>query len=156
DGTAVPTFVVGGAGNDLFTVGDPANFLGNMRGPIAVVGEGGNDLLLIDETASPPSIASLSRAVTVSSPGREFGQVQWSMLGQSPVRGLVSFGQSIYYASIANLEIHGNDARTNFNVAGTIAGTPVTIRGGVGDDTFRVGDTSHSLDGLASPVTLDG
>jgi hypothetical protein len=64
------------------------------------------------------------------------------------------FMVAINYGRLANLTINTGSAADTVDVEGTPG--PTRVVGGGGADTFSVGETNHSLDGIAGLLTLDG
>ena len=61
----------------------------------------------------------------------------------------------IHYTGLEGLTLLGSAGSGTFNVTATAAATPVTVKGGKGNDTFNVG-SAGILDGLGSTLTVDG
>jgi hypothetical protein len=51
---------------------------------------------------------------------------------------------------VGSLEIDGGNAGNRFTIGRAPSGTSLTIKDGTGSDVIRVGDATHSLDGLSS------
>ena len=60
------------------------------------------------------------------------------------------------YAGLEGLTVNGNAGVDRFDVASTAAGTPVTLAGGGGNDSFTIDPTGGSLGQIQGALTLDG
>jgi hypothetical protein len=143
----------GGSAADTFLIGDPNNSLDDVKGPVMVNGLGGSTSLVIDDRFSPfRQGIDVFRSFAVTD---QFVQrTHWAINTVFP--GVTAFDSTIGYANVASLQILGNGNTTHYQVLSTPVGIPVAIQAGAGDDTFTVGDSSHSLARIQGPVTLDG
>jgi hypothetical protein len=114
--SSAATIVNGGAGADTVNVGG-GDVDTNLGTNITVNGGGGADVLTFDDSADG---AGANTATFTN------GQI---------VKG----AQLFVYTSFVSLLWQGAAMATTYNVNGTTPGTPVTINGGAGNDTFNVG-----------------
>jgi len=54
------------------------------------------------------------------------------------------------------VSLDGGSASDVYNIESTASGTPATVIGGGGNDTFNVTPTSENLSNIAGNLTLDG
>ncbi len=141
-GTAVPTEVFGGQGDDTVTVSNSAHTLNDIGAVVTVHGgdgtaESGNTLDVIDTGATPGHLYGLTGAV-VSRSG----------------------AFNINYDTFGVLEIDGGKGGNTFDLMGTAAGTTTTVNAGPGDDVIHVSSDAPAdagtLDGLKGPLEIDG
>jgi hypothetical protein len=142
--SGVTTILHTGSGNDTINVGNAANTLDGILGPLTVDGQAGFDTLNINDQGEGTAHSYTITATTVvRSPG----------------------GPTITYADIESLNLHPGKLLSNgpannvVNVLGTDAGTTVEIDA-VGGAVVNVGDpvngTLDDLKGLLSVYGEDG
>lgn len=123
-------------GDDSVDVG--LGSVANINGFVDAVGFGTTSLLVDDH------LDSTSRTATVA-----------DVSGEDLVTGLGNAGV-ISYSSIGTaVTIDGPSKASTYNIQSTPSGIPVTVNGGVGNDTFNVG-SSNSLGGVQGALTVNG
>ena len=150
-GANTPVALVGGYQTDTFVIGDRTSSVGGVVSPVTVDGQDGADTLTLDDRLTPTVSLlneSTSFAVTDHDVTRYFSGGPRGF--ETNVTSVVNYG------AVEDVKILGRGRGTTFAVTTTAAGTPVEIQGGAEADSFVIGDATHSLDGLASLVTLDG
>ena len=136
-----PVTVVGGTGNDTFDVGQ-AGILDGIQGALTVDGGGGTDTLTVDDSAPP-----------ISEPGHPpGGPYTYTVTDKVVAR---SGAAPIRYSGLDGVTLLGSDDANTYRVRATAQGTPVTIDGGTGNDTFDVG-YAGILDGIQGALAVDG
>ncbi len=128
-----------GGRDDTITVGNAANTLDDIRGPLTVDGQAGTDTLNInDQGSTTPHLYSVTSTRVIRAPG----------------------GPTINYSNIERLNFHsgrtilpppGNG--NTVDVESTDANTAVEIAAG-GDITVNVGNDQTGLDDLQGPVLV--
>jgi hypothetical protein len=129
------TNILAGAGNDTVNVGNTANSLDGIQGPLFLNGEGGFNVLNINDQGST------GHSITVTS---------------STVQR--SGAALITYVNFQNLNVHPgkpSGPSGTLDVESTDAKTPVTIELS-GGATIDVGNAASSLDDLEGALTIDG
>jgi hypothetical protein len=154
--TAVPATIKGGTGPDSFRVGDSLDGIDSLT----IGGGGGQDTLQIDDTRGtglPPGLPSGTSNVnsSISDTVTDQDVIRTASYGYSTADGGGGGSSSldISYQSIAALTLDGG-AAGDIHVDRT--GIPTTINAGPGNATIDVGGQAGNLDGIASPLTIDG
>jgi hypothetical protein len=147
-----PVTIRAGTGDDTFRVGYPwfgHAILDGIQAKLTVDGGGGTDTMTVDDSAPPdaypPRPATGPYTYHVSDHGL-------SRVGSAGVATVACSG-------LEGITLLGSDDANTFDITGTAKGTPVTIRAGTGDDTFRVGypwTSGAILDGIRGKLTIDG
>jgi Ca2+-binding RTX toxin-like protein len=123
-----------GAGNDAVTLRE-GFFLPQILSAVNVNGQAGADAILVDATDASPFVSSHTYAINVTEVNIDN-------------RRLVNYGTA------ESLTLTAGSGDDTINVDSALAATPVVVRGGAGNDVFRVGG---SLPGsIGGPVTVDG
>jgi hypothetical protein len=125
-GTAVPTDLTPGPGNDTINVGTGA--LDSIQGELTVNGDGNDTMTVLDNGLSHPSVGPYTYTIKDHSVSR------------SPAT-------TITYSGLAALNVFGSGDGNSFLVEGTTAGTSTTVVGGKGVDQFTVSLTGDYLKG---------
>jgi hypothetical protein len=148
------TEVLGGAGDDSFTVSSDANMgLGStdfILGRLTIDARaGGFNRLIVSNLAGGFKAAAI---VTNS-----------SIVGLAPaeIDYLASGGSFNDMAGVDGILIRGSaKAATGFQIRSTLAGSTTEIDGGAGDDVFNIGSTvplfTGDLSGIRGPLLVDG
>jgi len=123
-----------GAGNDTANVGSTANTLDDIQGVLSLNGQAGVDSLNLRDQGS-----SAGQSYTLTS-------------GKLTRSGGVLTG----YSGMESLELDAGAFDDNVAVQSTAAATPINLNTGAGGDTVSLGNAAHSLDGIASLVTVNG
>jgi hypothetical protein len=128
---ASPVSILGGSGNDVFTVAGPIAATG-----ITINGGGGTNSLTFDDRQTT---ADETYTVAASTVGRA---------GAGPIR----------YANMANLALYGGTGNNLLVVTSTSAGTTTDVYGGNGPNTdeFIVTSVAVRLDDIQGPLNLHG
>ncbi len=133
----VVTNLFGGAGNDIFRIGNPANQVGNVLGAVFVHGEDGTDALLYEDSGNLVGSTYVLTSTTISRTGV----------------GLVTYG------TIEGLTLNASQGADTINILSTLATTPATVNALGGNDTINVASdapvNAGNLDGIAGTLTLD-
>lgn len=129
----VPVTLNGNGGADTFNVGSPGNNVEIIDAPVQVNGGGGSDVMNYNDQANG------------------FGD-NYTITSSSVTR----FASSVVnYATIEALVVNASTAGNPISILSSAAGTPITVNGGNGDDTFFVADGDWDLN-LGAPLTLNG
>jgi Ca2+-binding RTX toxin-like protein len=135
-----PVSLLGGGGADRFNISPVARNLDNIRGPVAINFDDGvlpnqDTLVINDQNNAAPTTYTVTDS-QVTRPG----------------------AAAIRYGSLVSLTLNGGSAANTYDVEGTKSGTPVTVVGGAGNDTFLVTPGSHNLSALSpgAPLTIQG
>jgi hypothetical protein len=138
--SGVATTLHTGSGNDTINVGNAANTLDGILGPLTVDGQAGFDTLNVnDQGEITPHTYTVTATTVVRLPG----------------------GPTITYLDIESLNLHpghilGPGPTNNvIDVLSTNADTPVEIDAG-GGATVNVGNAAGTLDDLQGPVNVIG
>jgi acrosin len=138
----VPVTLNMGAGNDTVTiggtaaVGEPPPLLA-IASPVTVHGDVGTDAIVVNDL-DPGTAPVFGGAYTITS---------WDL--KRSVREIL-----VYDATADRLTLNSGSGDDLVTVASTRAETPVVVRSGPGNDTFRV--EGFNSPGLAGAVTFDG
>ena len=124
---ATPVRILGGSGNDAFTVASPLPATG-----IQIDGGGGSNTLTFDDQATT---TDETYNVTDTTVGRT---------GSGPIT----------YANMANLALNFGGGSNLLDVYSTAAGTSTIINGGAGDNDFFLEGYYDTLNNIKGPVTL--
>ncbi len=131
----VSTTVSAGTGNDVITVGGPANSLAGIRGALAINGQGGTNSLALNDQGTTASQTYKITSTTVT-------------------RGNTA---TISYAAVSSLILSGGRGANTVNVQSTAAATPVTVNTGAGtSEVVNVGSASNTLDDIKGTLTING
>jgi hypothetical protein len=139
EGTAVPTTVNAGPGNQAVLVSSQAENLDNLPAPLTVDGVG-NDQLIVDDRNNP---YSTSDTVTGASITR-----------QTPERYGVSHNATITYSGLSSVELDTGGLISFVFVEGTAV--PTTVNAGAGNVAVEVSAEAENLDNLPAPLTVHG
>ena len=119
----VSVTVNAGPGDDTINVGDTANSLDDIRGPVTVNGGDGTDVLNVNDQGDTDS----------HSYGVNATQVVRSAEDPAAIVPI-----TINYGTLESLVINLSNSLNTFNVNGDAAGTPVTLNGGTAFDNLIV------------------
>jgi Ca2+-binding RTX toxin-like protein len=133
-----PVTLLGGNGADRFNISPAARNLNNIRGSVAINFDDGvfanEDVLSInDQNNAAPATYTLTDS-QVTRPG----------------------SAAIRYGSLAGLTLNGGSAADMYVVESTKLGTPVSVVGGTGNDTFLVSPGARDLDNLRGVLSVEG
>jgi hypothetical protein len=120
-----------GGGADVITLGDAANTLGGITGPVTVTAAG--DALVLNDQGNP---AAQTYTLTDST-------VTWAG------------GPAVTYGGLGSLTLNDSNGGDHVDVESTNAAVFTTVTAGAGGDVFRVTPTSQYLANLAGPLTLN-
>ncbi|MEX0938641.1 MAG: hypothetical protein WDZ59_12340 [Pirellulales bacterium] len=130
----VPLTINAGSGDDTITLGANLGHINTLNGAITVNGQGNSDTLVVDDTSN-----ALSDDFTITD----------TIFTRS-------FSAIVTYATIEGLEVFAGTSNNAVNIESTAAGTPVTVHGGDGDDTFTLSPTAGNMATLQGAVSLLG
>ncbi len=142
-------FLAGGTASDEYDFGNSSTSLNNLTGAVTIMG-GGLGTVNVDDTFRNSHSAEVVDIFTLTA-----GQITRNAIALVGIN-LVPYNASISYQKVTKVNLLGSNLATTFMVESTLAGTPVSVRGGTGANTFQVGDATHSLDLLQADVTLTG
>jgi hypothetical protein len=127
--------LVGGRGPDTFRVSPTDGDLDAIRATLSIDGgpSGGGDHLELNDANNPDSTI-------------------YGILGPQLLRG----GLSVTQVGLESVSILGGRGSNLYGVESTLAGTPVTLTTGDGDDTFLITAPTGRLTDLNSKVTVLG
>lgn len=135
----VTTTLLGGAGNDLFIIGNAALVVDNILGDVFAYGETGNDLLLYRDD------------------GNAVGQTYTITADRISRSGGVG---DVFYVNQDIVEVRTSQAADQIDVQSTNAGTTTRVFAGAGNDTFNISSDAPAnlgnLDGIAGLLGLNG
>jgi Ca2+-binding RTX toxin-like protein len=132
------TTINGGNGADTFNVGNAINTLDDVKGTLVLLG-GATD-------NRPDSTNLFDQGSSVSN--------SYVVRDTSVTR---SGGVAIVYREMEQLTLSAGTAADGLVVGSTVAGTPVTLNMGGGNDVIDIATrTGTSLDLISAPVTLNG
>lgn len=137
-GTPSGTSVVvnSGTGGDTISIGNLANSLDDIQGPVTVNGQ------------APP----VGEAFHVNDQGDADAHTYEITSGKVSRSGAAD----ITYATVESLTLNSGLAANTVNVRSSLATTPITVNGGPSADTINVGNLADSLDDLAGTLTVNG
>ena len=140
--------LLGGAGNDTFSLFDGANSLDGILGAVTVSGEAGSDELTVTDTGTASGAAE-AVAITgttiagITGPGGTGAAITYGTLDN----GVVDTGR---------LVINGSNNGNTYNVQSTAANLLETeLNTGNGDETVNINDGANTADGVISPIDLN-
>jgi hypothetical protein len=122
-----------GSGADVINLGDAANTLGGITGPVTVTGAPGDALVVNDQgTAAAQTYTITGTTLT------------WAG------------GPTVTYGGVWSLTVNGGSGGNHFNVEGTDPSVALgtTLNAGTGGDVFLITPTSQYLANIAGPLTL--
>jgi hypothetical protein len=138
----------GGKAGTTFTVGNGMESLRGYPAGINVQGGGADPLTVRDQATLSTTIAGIDFNTT------------YTVTNQAVTRSSVPLGGfgipatvAVHYSGLSRLEVNGSVFPTTFIVQNTAAGVPTTLRGGAGDDTFRINGGAAAL---AGRLSIDG
>jgi hypothetical protein len=114
-------FLNAGSGDDVITVGSPAGSLDAIQGPVFLDGEGGTNQLTLNDQGSSAAQS-------------------WTVTPTSVTRGAAF----VSYVNISTVTLQGGSGGTTFNLAGSAAGTSVTVQAGAGPTTLVGSDPDNT------------
>lgn len=133
-GTSVT--VNAGTGNNAITVGNPANRLDGILGPLTINGQGGTDTLIINDQG------------TTSSKGYEMYATLVKRIVNPSVVPVV-YDAVVNYANVQTLNVNGSSGGDIWYIYGTAAGTNANLNSGAvagaSADEFEIGADSNAL-----------
>jgi hypothetical protein len=169
--TSVPTVTIkAGPGQDTVQAGNSTDSLDNI-GDLYVQGSGGTQLVLDDEAnaqVSPSQAAILGVPVHYTEPtflvnensverDNAVEEIYRGITSQIPVDAVFSY-QNLAGITVVGGNLFGKTASgsgfagNTFDVQSTLAGTPVTIKGGAGFDTINAASTVNTFDPIQGVV----
>jgi Ca2+-binding RTX toxin-like protein len=135
ESTVSPITIKAGDGNDVLDVGKfVGGTLSGIQAAVTVDGEAGTDTLRVNDAASGSARTYTVTATKVTPTG----------------------GSDVNYAAVERLNLTAGNQNDTFFIRSTQAGTTTTINGGLGADTFNVGNASNTLDDIKGPLVLLG
>jgi autotransporter-associated beta strand protein len=144
-----PVTIYTGADSDQVYVGDTANSLGSLMGPLTIDGQGNGTTVMVNDQGTT---TNEGYDVTATAVSRSFLNAQGN---------LVPDMAPISYANVSNLAVHAGSGGYNLLfLESTAAGTNTEVYGGANNsqatyttDAFNVGTP---LDGIQGPLALRG
>jgi hypothetical protein len=139
-GSSGPVIVNQRPGTDpIIDVGNAANTLDDIHGPIFVTGSGSDTTLRIHDEGNTNAHTYTVTAGTVMRDG----------------------GPTITYGSIGTLIVNTGTQANTINVLGTAAGVATTVNTGNGNDTIQVGSggpppATSTINSIQGPLTING
>jgi predicted outer membrane repeat protein len=172
---ATPVTVNGGAGDDTFNLGGPANTLDPLKGPVTVNGGGGADTLNVNDQGQQTGQTYTLTPTSLARPGValiSFGAVANVMIGAGSGNDTLVVAAPVPAPAVAfnggggSNTVTGPNAANTWQITGTNAGTlggvaytaTQNLTGGSVSDDFQIlkkGILSGKLDGGAGAATLD-
>jgi hypothetical protein len=132
---ASPVTVVAGTGANTINATPGSEDIADLAGALTIQGNGGQTILNIDDQLDPFSGNSYT-------------------LTSSTVASVYS--APITYSGIQGVTLNGSSRGSTYYVLSTNPGTPVSVTGGAGNDTFNIGSHLHVLDSIRGPLAVDG
>jgi hypothetical protein len=133
-GTSVT--VNAGSGNDAITIGNPANRLDDIKGPLTINGQDGTNTLIINDQG------------TTSSRGYEMYATMVKRIVNPSVAPVV-YDAVVNYANVQTLNVNGSSGGNIWYIYGTPAGTNTNLNSGAvagtSADEFEIGADSNAL-----------
>jgi hypothetical protein len=120
-----------GGGADVITLGNAANSLADITGPVTLTGAG--DALVLEDQGN-----SAAQTYTLTD-----STVTWAG------------GPVVTYGGLGALMLNNSNGGDHVNVESTNAGDFTTVNAGTGGDIFRITPTSQSLANIVGPLTLN-
>ena len=145
------TKIVGGAGDDVFTVsnnGDTAGIAGHLT---IEAGAGTANRLVVDDSVSAAAEAVVISSTTISGLSNGTAQIDYAATGGSFTNGASNDGILIKGGIYSN---------GSYAIVSTLAGSATMVVGGNADDTFSVGSVAPAIGGnlnaIGSILTISG
>jgi hypothetical protein len=135
EATRDPIQVQAGTGDDTIILVSTGGTLDGIQAALGVVGEDGTDTL------------------TINDQGAASGK-NYALSATSLTRGGITLLQN--YATLEKINLNTTGLNDTISVRSTAAGTPVTVNAGFGDDVVTAGGGSGGLDGILSPLQING
>jgi hypothetical protein len=132
---ATPVIINAGTGFDTANLG--SGNLDSLAGAVTYNTNGGGDAINVNDTAKTGIQTYTITPTTVQRAGAAV----------------------VTFIGAGSLKLSGGTGSDVYNIASTVAATPVTLIGGIGSDTFNVGSSTgatSTLNGLAGSLTING
>lgn len=142
--TSAETVLNLGAGNDSVTLGSGSALTSSLGGIgfVTIRGQGGADAVVLNETDAGV-VRTAGQAYRITSAGVSSR----------------NFRFQLRYDTIESLDIRAGSGPDTFTFLSTAATTPVTVRAGLGNDTFKMGSSTEFVTNATNflgAITLDG
>lgn len=144
--------ITAGGKDDAFHLGPTLDHLSTSRGHARLTVNGGGgaaDQLVLDDTKNAEQDFFGNPSFTINATTISRRHDLSAVLGYEFIMNV-----DIAYSGFENVEIDGGDSNDEVVIEGTLAGTALALKMGLGNDTVYVG--GWSLDAVKSSLALDG